>query len=95
MMNDEHLSHLLPDYALGLLTAEDRRRVERHAGQCAVCRDALRRERFVGALVRDTVRAAAPAPGRLSALRPAALRPAADAGRRPSRRRSSPTTHRP
>lgn len=74
-MTDEHLSHLLPDYALGLLTAEDRRRVERHAGQCAACRAALRRERLVGALVRDTARAATPAPGRLRALRPAAPRP--------------------
>jgi anti-sigma factor RsiW len=72
-MESEHTLQLLPDYALGLLPAEERRRVESHARQCPACRLALQRERGVEALVRDAVHSAArPAPGRLNALRPAA-----------------------
>jgi anti-sigma factor RsiW len=71
-MESEHPLTLLSDYVLGLLPAEERRRVESHARQCPACRLALQRERSVGALVRDAVRSAArPAPGRLLALRPA------------------------
>jgi len=69
-MESEHTIQLATDYALGLLSAEERRRVESHARGCAACRLALQRERQVGALLRDAVGAAQPAPGRLAALRP-------------------------
>lgn len=70
-MESEHTIQLATDYVLGLLSAEERRRVESHARGCALCRLALQRERQVGALLRDAVQAAQPAPGRLAALRPA------------------------
>jgi anti-sigma factor RsiW len=70
-MESEHPLTLLPDYALGLLPADERRRVESHTRQCPACRLALQRERGIEGLVRQTVHAAArPAPGRLAALRP-------------------------
>ncbi len=69
-MESEH-NQLAVDYALGLLSVEERRRVESHARVCAACRLALQRERQVGALLRDAVQAAQPPPGRLAALRPA------------------------
>lgn len=82
-MDSDHILSLASDYALGLLTAEERRRVERHAGQCPTCRVALQRERGIEALVRGAVhQAARPAPGRLAALRPAAA--ARPASRRPA-----------
>lgn len=70
-MDTDHTLSLISDYALGLLAAEERRRVEIHARQCPDCREALRREQRVGALVRAATRATAPPPGRLAALRPA------------------------
>ena len=69
-MESEHTIQLAADYALGLLSAEECRRVESHARGCAACRLALHRERQVGALLRDAVQAVQPAPGRLAALRP-------------------------
>ncbi len=73
-MDSEHIHSLTTDYALGLLSAEERRRVERHAGQCPACRAALQRERSLAGLVRGTIhQAARPAPGRLAALRPVAV----------------------
>jgi len=90
MMTDEHLLHLLPDYALGLLPAEERRRVERHAGQCAACRAALGRERALSTAMRGAIQtAAAPPPGRLAALRP---RPATRARPAPLYARLAPLT---
>lgn len=90
MMTDEHLLHLLPDYALGLLPAEERRRVERHAGRCAACRAALGRERATATAVRGAIQAAAaPPPGRLAALRP---RPAARIRPAPLYARLAPVT---
>ena len=81
------------DYALGLLTAEERRRVERHAGQCPACRAALQRERGVEALVRGTLHTAArPAPGRLAALRPAVTARPASRPAAPLLRRLAPMT---
>ncbi|MCA9865973.1 MAG: zf-HC2 domain-containing protein [Anaerolineae bacterium] len=75
-MDTEHILSLTTDYALGLLTAEERRRVERHAGRCPTCRAALARERSLAALVRGAVQQATwPDPARLGALRPAAARP--------------------
>jgi hypothetical protein len=67
----EHTLRLIPDYTLGLLPAEDRRLVEQHTRSCDECLAALRRERQLIALVRSTITAAAPGPGRLEALRPA------------------------
>lgn len=77
MMTDpEHVHSLLSDYALGLLSPEAQRRVERHIAQCPDCRAAARRERALAPLVRGTVhRAARPAPGRLAVLRPAIALP--------------------
>ena len=73
MDTQQHASQLIPDYVLGLLTAEERQRVEQHARQCAACRDAIWRERQIEALVRQSVQStAAPHPGRLHSLRPAA-----------------------
>ena len=69
-MESEHTIQLAADYVLGLLSAEERRRVESHARACAACRLALQRERQVGALLREAVATAQPAPGRLAALRP-------------------------
>lgn len=75
-MDSEHIHPLITDYALGLLPPEERRRVERHIGQCPDCRAAVRRERALEPLVRGTVhRAARPTPGRLAALRPAIAGP--------------------
>ena len=70
-MDTEHTLSLITDYALGLLAAEERRRVETHARHCPACRAALQREQRVGALLRDAARAVRPPPGRLAALRPA------------------------
>jgi anti-sigma factor RsiW len=90
LMDSEHILSLTTDYALGLLSAEERRRVERHAGQCPACRAALQNERGLEALVRGTVRQAArPAPGRLAALRPSPVAPPAVV---PLYRRLAPVT---
>ncbi len=70
-MDTEHTLSLIPDYALGLLAAEERRRVEAHARLCPACRAVLQREQRVGALLRDAARSITPPPGRLAALRPA------------------------
>lgn len=89
-MDSEHILSLTTDYALGLLSAEERRRVERHAGQCLTCRAALQRERGLEALVRGTVhQAARPAPGRLAARRPSPIAPRAAV---PLYRRLAPVT---
>lgn len=70
-MDSEHALQLIPDYVLGLLGADESRRVEQHAHHCPACREALRRERQVGALLRQTVQMAArPPAGRLEHLRP-------------------------
>lgn len=64
-------SPLIPDYVLGLLSADESRRIEQHAHACPTCREAIRRERQVGALLRQTVQIAARPPvGRLDKLRP-------------------------
>ena len=55
-MDTEHTLSLITDYALGLLAAEERRRVEAHARLCPACRAALQREQRVGALLRDAAR---------------------------------------
>ena len=70
MTDTEHTLTYLSDYVLGLLPADDRRRVEQHTRSCDVCEAALRRERQLVSLVRGTLSAVAPAPGRLEALRP-------------------------
>ena len=80
MTDSEHVHSLLSDYALGLLSPEAQRHVERHIGQCPDCRAAAQRERALAPLVRGTVhRAARPAPGQLAALRPAIALPRAHA----------------
>ena len=71
MTDSEHTLTYLSDYVLGLLPADDRRRVEQHTRSCDDCEAALRRERQLVSLVRGTLSAVAPAPGRLEALRPA------------------------
>lgn len=75
-MDTEHARQLIPDYVLGLLSTEERQRVERHTQQCAACREALRRERQLEALVRGAVgrvveTAPRPPAARLRTLRPA------------------------
>jgi len=70
-MNIAHIHQLIPDYVLGLLSADDSRRVEQHARQCPLCREAIQRERLVEFRVRGAVQLAArPPAGRLEALRP-------------------------
>ncbi len=74
-MDSEHALQLVSDYVLGLLSAEESRRVEQHAQHCPTCREAIRRERQIGALLRQTVQMAArPPAGRLEQLRPAPRR---------------------
>lgn len=91
-MDNEHIQPLIPDYVLGLLAAEAQQRVEQHARQCAACREAIRRERQVETLLRQTVQTAArPQPGRLERLRPAAPR-RADLLRAQFNRRLAPVT---
>lgn len=76
-MNIAHVQQLIPDYVLGLLSADDSQRVEQHARQCPLCREAIQRERLVEFRVRGAVQLAArPPAGRLKALRPAFPRPA-------------------
>jgi anti-sigma-K factor RskA len=71
-MDSEHALQLIPDYVLGLLSAEESRHVEQHAQTCSACHEAIRRERHIGALLRQTVQMAARPPvGRLDQLRPA------------------------
>ena len=71
-MDSQHSLQLIPDYVLGLLSADESRRVEQHAQACPACREAIRRERQVAALLRQTVQMAARPPvGRLEQLRPA------------------------
>ena len=61
----------LRDYALGLLPAQDAQFLARHLADCDRCRQALRAERAVAPLVRQTVmRATTPDSRRLAALRP-------------------------
>lgn len=72
MMNDEHVSHLLADYALDLLPAPQRRQVAQHAARCPACRAALRREQRLGQMVRTTLqRATQPPTTRLARRMPA------------------------
>ncbi|MBP6787499.1 MAG: zf-HC2 domain-containing protein [Candidatus Promineofilum sp.] len=74
-MDSEHALQLIPDYVLGLLSADESRRVEQHAHHCFACREAIRRERQIGVLLRQTVQTAARPPiGRLEQLRPAPRR---------------------
>ena len=81
-MRIAHARQLIPDYVLGLLSADDSRRVEQHARQCPLCREAIQRERLVEFRVRGAVQLAArPPAGRLEALRPAFPRPATRARR--------------
>jgi len=75
-MDTEHARQLIPDYVLGLLSTEERQRVERHTQQCAACREALRREQQLEALVRGAVGRAAEVDSRPSSARLRALRPA-------------------
>ena len=81
-MESEHILSLTADYALGLLPAEERRRVERHAGRCPACRAALVRERSLAALVRGAVQqATCPDPARRGVPHGGVPRPAASPGR--------------
>ncbi len=74
-MDSEHALQLIPDYVLGLLSADESRQVEQHARHCSACREAIRRERQIGVLLRQTVQTAARPPvGRLEHLRPAPRR---------------------
>jgi len=70
-MDIAHIHQLIPDYVLGLLSADDSQRVEQHARQCPLCREAIQHERLVEFRVRGAVQLAArPPAGRLEALRP-------------------------
>lgn len=81
-MDNEHAPQLIADYVLGLLSTDESRRVERHAQQCAACREAIRRERQVGILLRQVVQTTARPPARLAPARLPAPRPAAYVRRR-------------
>lgn len=68
----QHPVALMSDYVLGLLPADERARLERHAASCPACRSAIERERNLFVVVRSTVASASrPNPSRLAALRPA------------------------
>lgn len=54
-INSEPLHPDLTGYALGLLDAEERRAVERHALACAVCRSEIQTDRQLDQLVRSTL----------------------------------------
>ncbi|MCP4428619.1 MAG: hypothetical protein GY803_29385 [Chloroflexi bacterium] len=71
MMNQQHINNQLADYALGLLSQSERRRVERHTAVCADCRGALRRETAVASAARGTLAVAAQPPANLRAFMPA------------------------
>lgn len=77
-MESEHASQLIPDYVLGLLSADECHRMEQHVRQCPACREAVRRERQLAIAVRQVVQAAGrPPTARLQQLRPALPRPGA------------------
>jgi len=87
METQHHARQLIPDYVLGLLTADDRHRVEQHTRECTACREALRREGRVETMVRETVqRAAAPPARSLQRLRPTPPRPATGVANQTARR---------
>ncbi len=75
MMNQQHIQHKTADYALGLLSPSERRRVERHTMACADCRQALRRETEIGQLVGDTLAIAAQPPANLRQFMPTIPQP--------------------
>jgi len=75
MMNQQHIQHKLTDYALGLLSQNERQRIERHTLGCADCRQALRREVEVGQIMRDTLAVAVQPPVNLRPFMPAIPQP--------------------
>ena len=78
-MDNEHARQLIPDYVLGLLSDDDSRRVERHVQGCIACREAIRRERQVGVLLRQVVQTTARPPALRGVPRLPAPRAAAQA----------------
>ena len=70
-MDTDPIWQLIPDYVLGLLPDDKQHQVEQHARHCSACREAIRRERQIETLLRQTVQVAArPTPGQLARLRP-------------------------
>lgn len=73
MLAQEHPLTQLSDYALDLLTVEERRQIDRHLQQCAVCMQRLSEERALVGDARKTLLAVSqPSPARLRQLAPAA-----------------------
>ena len=71
MKQQPHVTKQIPDYVLGLLSAEEHLRVERHTLTCADCRLALRHEGEVGRRVQATLAAAGQPPADLRQFMPA------------------------
>lgn len=71
-MKAHHFNEQVGDYVLGLLSPEDRLALETHAAVCADCRAALRDERQMTGMLRDTFGAIAqPSAQRLARMMPA------------------------
>lgn len=67
-----HALDKIADYALGLLPAEERERVETHIVNCLTCRQAYEQERRFALAIRQTLhKTTRPEPARLAGLRPA------------------------
>lgn len=59
MTDAQHVQNQVTDYALGLQSQSERRRVEAHAAVCAMCRQAIIEERQLAMAVRETIQVAA------------------------------------
>ncbi len=66
-----HVTNLIPDYLLGLLSPRETKRVETHVHACPACRRLLAAERQIGQDVRQTLTIVSrPESGQLARLRP-------------------------
>lgn len=52
---EQHITSLIPDYALGLLSAADTARVENHVATCGQCRQALDEEQAFTGMIQQTL----------------------------------------
>ncbi|GMQ78376.1 MAG: hypothetical protein BMS9Abin02_0882 [Anaerolineae bacterium] len=70
--NMDHINKIAPDFVLGLLTQEERRRVNRHIADCEYCRLTVANERNLIEEVRITLdRVSSHDPRRIQGLMPA------------------------
>jgi anti-sigma factor RsiW len=78
MINSTHIQPKLSDYALGLLSPDERRSVEQHTHQCPDCETALQAELRLSQTVRTTLQTATHiSNGRLQRLMPTVPQPSA------------------